>query len=600
MAQDIPADIPNSTARIRPLTIITPYFAESRFRIVIGLLSLIVVDVLQLVIPRIIKWAVDDLTAMRAETGRLLLYAAYMCAIGILIGVFRYVWRLCLLGTSRRVEQGLRDRLFNHLQTLSADYFDRTRTGDLMAHATNDIQQIRMATGMGLVALNDAVVMGAAAIAFMVYINLTLTCFALIPMPLIAAGTRFFSRRMHRRYQAVQASFSDLTEIIRERFAGIRLIKAHNRKAAEGERVETASQAYVQENLKLVRISGLFIPMMQLFTSLSMALVLLLGGRQTIMFTITPGDFVAFISYLSLLTWPMMALGWVTSLVQRGRASLGRVAAILATTPAIRNSADAHPLRAPRGGIVFEAVGYTYPSRSGPSSLPALDGIDLAIEAGTVLGIVGPPGSGKTTLLSLIPRLHDATAGRVRVDGRDVRGLRLEDLRGAIAFMPQEPFLFAGTIRDNITFGDPAIPQERLEEAALAAAVLDTVRSFPQGFDTVVGERGVMLSGGQKQRVALARCLLADAPVLILDDPISQVDFETGERITRSIRRWAGRKTILIASHRLSAVSFSDRIAVLDRGRVTAFGRHADLMAAGGYYARTHRLQEIEEEQHAA
>jgi ATP-binding cassette subfamily B multidrug efflux pump len=600
MAQDIPADIQHPSARIRPLTIITPYFAESRFRIVVGLLSLIVVDVLQLLIPRIIKWTVDDLTAMHVETGRLLLYAAYMCAIGILIGVFRYVWRLCLLGTSRRVEQGLRDRLFGHLQTLSADYFDRTRTGDLMAHATNDIQQVRMATGMGLVALNDAVVMGAAAIAFMAYINLTLTCFALIPMPLIAAGTRFFSRRMHRRYQAVQASFSDLTEIIRERFAGIRLIKAHNRKAAEGERVETASQAYVQENLKLVRISGAFIPMMQLFTSLSMALVLLLGGRQTILFTITPGDFVAFISYLSLLTWPMMALGWVTNLIQRGRASLERVAAILATTPAIRNAVDAQPLRTPRGGIVFEAVGYTYPGRSGPSPPPALDNIDLAVEAGAVLGIVGPPGSGKTTLLSLIPRLHDATAGRVRVDGRDVRGLRLEDLRAAIAFMPQEPFLFAGTIRDNITFGDPAIPQERLEEATLAAAFLDTVRSFPQGFDTVVGERGVMLSGGQKQRVALARCLLADAPVLILDDPISQVDFETGERITRSIRRWAGRKTILIASHRLSAVSFSDRIVVLDRGRVTASGRHADLMAAGGYYAKTYRLQEIEEEQHAA
>jgi ATP-binding cassette subfamily B protein len=356
----------------------------------------------------------------------------------------------------------------------------------------------------------------------------------------------------------------------------------------------------VNENLKLARISGAFIPMMQLFTSLSMALVLLFGGRQTIVFTITPGDFVAFISYLSLLTWPMMALGWVTSLVQRGRASLDRVTTILATLPDIRNAPDAQPLSAPRGDVVFEAVGFSYPGRSGGSPLPALDGIDLSIGAGAVLGVVGPPGSGKTTLLSLIPRLQDATAGQVRVNGRDVRGLRIEDLRAAVAFMPQEPFLFAGTIRDNISFGDPAISEERLVEAARGAALLDTVRAFPQGFDTVVGEKGVMLSGGQKQRVALARCLLADAPVLILDDPISQVDFETAALIIRGIRRLAGRKTILIASHRLSALSFSDRIVVLDRGRVAASGPHAELMRGSGYYSRTYRLQEIEEEQHAA
>ena len=582
------------------LRLITPYFAENRFRILIGLLSLIVVDVVQLVIPRVIKWAVDDLTAMRAESGQMLLYAVYICVMAALVGGFRYVWRLCLLGASRRVEQGLRDRLFSHLQTLPAAYFDRTRTGDLMAHATNDIQQIRMATGMGLVALNDAVVMGAAAIAFMAYIDPALTGVVLIPMPLIALGTRFFSRKMHRRYQTVQASFSDLTEIIRERFAGIRLIKAHHREAVEAARVEAASRAYVNENLRLVRITGAFFPMMLLFTNLSMALVLLVGGRQTILFAITPGDLVAFISYLGLLTWPMMALGWVTNLIQRGRASLERVDAILATTPDIRTAPDAEPLKTPRGEVVFEAVGFSYPGRPDAKPAPALDGIDLSIAAGSVLGIVGPPGSGKTTLLSLIPRLYDATTGRVQLDGREVRRLRIEDLRTAVAFMPQEPFLFAGTIRDNMAFGDPSVSEKRLEEAADGAALLDTVRSFPHGFDTVVGERGVMLSGGQKQRVALARCLLADAPVVILDDPSSQVDFETGAAITRTLRRLAGRKTILIASHRLSALAFSDRIVVLDRGRVAAAGRHAELMQTSGYYARTYRLQEIEEAPHAA
>jgi ATP-binding cassette subfamily B protein len=579
-----------------PLTLIKPYFKENRFKILVGLLSLIVVDVLQLIIPRIIKSAVDDLTAMTVPAGGLGFYAIGVAAIAVLMGVFRYIWRLCLLGTSRRVEEGLRNRLFGHLQTLSAEYFDRTRTGDLMAHATNDIQQIRMATGMGLVALNDAVVMGAAAIGFMAYINPTLTGWVLIPMPLIAVSARFFSRRMHRRYQAVQASFSDLTEVIRERVAGIRLIKAHNRQALETARVKEASLAYLGENMRLVRITGAFFPMMLLLTNLSMALVIFFGGRQVIRLVITPGDFVAFISYLALLTWPMMALGWVTNLIQRGRASLDRVNAILKTRPAIQDEADARSLRGPRGDILFKEVGFAYPG----SATPALTGIDLRINAGSVLGIVGPPGSGKTTLLSLIPRLYDPTVGSILVDGCDVRRLRMEQVRAAVAFMPQEPFLFAGTLRENITFGDPHVSEQRLIEAARAAALLDTVRGFAQGFDTVVGEKGVMLSGGQKQRVALARCLLTDAPILVLDDPVSQVDFETGEAITRALRRLAGQRTLVIVSHRLPALGFADRIVVLEGGRLTASGPHIQLMNASDYYARTYRLQEIEEGRDAA
>jgi ATP-binding cassette subfamily B protein len=465
-----------------------------------------------------------------------------------------------------------------------------------MAHATNDIQQIRMAAGMGLVALNDAVLMGAAAIGFMAYIHPTLTALVLIPMPLIAVSARFFSRRMHRRYQAVQASFADLTEAIRERFAGIRLIQAHNRQTLETHRVKASSLAYLNENLQLVKITGAFFPMMLLLTNLSLTLVLFFGGRQVIRSVITPGDFVAFISYLALLTWPMMALGWVTNLLQRGRASLGRVKDILDTQPAICNAADARSLAVPRGEIVFDGVGFAYPQNAAPS----LADIDLRIEAGSTLGIVGPPGSGKTTLLNLVPRLYDPTAGGIRIDGGDVRRLRLEQVRAAIAFLPQEPFLFAGTLRENITFGDPSTPEQRLIEAAGAAALLETVRGFPQGFDTVVGEKGVMLSGGQKQRVALARCLLSEAPILILDDPISQVDAETGTAITQGLRRWAGRRTILIASHRLSALAFVDRIIVLEDGRITVSGPHAQLMVASPYYALTYRMQAIEEGRDAA
>ena len=437
--------------------LIKPYFIENRIRILIGLLCLITVDILQLFIPRIIKRVVDDLTAFQIDGRQLLIYALYMIAIAACIGVFRYVWRRCLLGTSRRVEEGLRNRLFTHLQGLSAAYFDDVKTGDLMAHATNDIQQIRMATGMGMVALNDAIVLGLAAIGFMAYINVKLTAFVLIPMPLIVISTRFFSKKMHRRYQAVQAAFSDLTEVIRERFAGIRIIKAHHLKEEAAAVVENASKNYVDKNIRLVKIIGTFFPMMLLFTNLSLAIVLYLGGRQTIMQTITPGDFVAFISYLGLLTWPMMALGWVTNLIQRGRASLDRINIILQTTPEIRDRENAASLENIQGRIAFENVTFDYASGKNGNGAAALSQINFSLEPGEVLGIVGPPGSGKSTLLSLIPRLYDIQEGKILLDGHDIRTLKLQNLRSHIAFIPQEPFLFAGTIRENMTFGNRAI-----------------------------------------------------------------------------------------------------------------------------------------------
>jgi len=581
-------------------SLIKPYFIENRAKIIAGLLSLIVVDVLQLMIPRIIKWAVDDLTAFNIVTARLLSYALLMVGIAVLVGIFRYIWRRCLLGTSRRVEEGLRNTLFVHLQTLSASYFDNVKTGDLMAHATNDIQQIRMATGMGMVAINDAIVLGLAAIGFMAYINIKLTAFVLIPMPLIVVSTRFFSKRMHRGYQAVQAAFSELTEVIRERFVGIRIIRAHHRQTEEARRVETVSREYINQNIRLVKIIGTFFPMMLLFSNLSLAIVLYLGGRQTILQTITPGDFVAFISYLGLLTWPMMALGWVTNLIQRGRASLDRINKILQTVPAIRDEHNARALESAEGHIVFENVFFSYATNGNPAGAAILSNINLSIKPGQVLGIVGPPGCGKSTLIGLIPRLYEPQRGKILFDGNDIRSLKINDLRSHIAYIPQEPFLFAGTIRDNITFGNADIPQQRLEKAVRDAALYETIRSFPDGYETVVGEKGIILSGGQKQRLALARCLMEDSGILILDDPISQVDLETGTAIINTIRQTAGSKTIVIASHRLSALSYADWIIVLDQGRVVESGTHRQLMDADNYYAQTYRLQEIEEELDAA
>jgi len=534
------------------MSFIKPYFVENRAKILAGLLSLIIVDVLQLIIPRIIKWTVDDLTAFEIDTWQLLSYALYLVGLALLIGFFRYIWRRCLLGSSRRIEEGLRNTLFNHLQNLSASYFDDVKTGDLMAHATNDIQQIRMAAGMGMVALNDAIVLGLAAIGFMAYINIKLTAFVLIPMPLIVISTRFFSKQMHRRYQGVQAAFSELTEVIRERFVGIRIIKAHHRQTEEALRVETASRDYINKNISLVKILGSFFPMMLLFSNLSLAIVLYLGGRQTILQTITPGDFVAFISYLGLLTWPMMALGWVTNLIQRGRASLDRINKILKTVPEIRDRHDARDLKRIDGHIIFEKVFFSYSSKGDAAGAATLSDINFSIEPGQVLGIIGPPGSGKSTLIGLLPRLYDHQAGKILLDGNDIRTLKISDLRSHTAFIPQEPFLFSGTIRDNITFGHPDITDERLEKAVKDAALYETINSFPDGYETVVGEKGIILSGGQKQRIALARCLLKDAGILILDDPISQVDLETGTAIINAIRKMAGAKTIVIVSHRLS------------------------------------------------
>ncbi|GAB6908595.1 conserved membrane hypothetical protein [Desulfosarcina cetonica] len=576
---------------MKPFKLIQPYLMANRATILVGLACLIIVDLLQLFIPRVIKWVVDDLTLMRVDPDGLLRYAGMILALSLFIGFFRFFWRRCLLGTARKTEEALRNRLFQHIQVLSPAYFDRVRTGDLMAHATNDIQQVRMASGMGLVALNDAVFLGSAAIGFMVYINLELTVYVLLPMPLIVLGSRYFGRLMHRRYKRVQAAFSELTEAVRERFAGIRVVMAYNAQAAEAKAIETYSETYVQENIDLVKITGAFFPLMILLTNISMAIVLFQGGRQTIFNRITPGDFVAFISYLGLLTWPMMALGWVTNLIQRGRASLDRLDGILSTQPELIERIDAAPLDAFRDRLTIDDVGFAFD----PARGKVLDGIRLTVEKGETIGIVGPPGAGKTALLQLILRLYDVDEGAIRIDGRDLRDLKIDDLRALISMAPQEPFLFAGTIRENITFGDTTIDDARLAHATRMAALDTTIAELPGGFDTIVGEKGVILSGGQKQRVALARAFLGDTPILILDDPVSQVDTRTATRIVGTLEAMAGEKTVMIVSHRLSAVRKADRIVLMEDGHIQAIGTHAQMMAENAYYARTYRLQELED-----
>ena len=580
---------------MKGFSLLKPYFQEHKGIIFLGLGSLILVDILQLLIPRVIKLAVDDITAFRIEPSTLLKYALLIVGIALFMGLFRYVWRRCLLGTSRRIEEGLRNRLHSHVQSLSASYFHRAETGDLMAHATNDIQQVRQATGMGLVAVNDALFLGLAAVGFMAWISPKLTLFVLMPMPGIVVGALFFTRRLHSRYQEVQRSFSQLTEVVRERLAGMRIIKAYNLEEGEAEKVDRSSGDYFRRNMQLVRTTGAFFPLMLFFTNLSMAVVLYLGGRQTITGAITAGDFVAFVNYLGLLTWPMMAMGWVINLIQRGRASLDRIATILATPREIREPDKPRLLPEAPLSLSFRSVSFSYPR----TEEYALHEVSFSVAAGESLGVVGPPGSGKSTLLHLVARLYDPDKGSVLLGDKDLRGLDLGQLRRLVTNVPQEPFLFSGTIRENITFGDEEVNEKDLEKAARKAALWETILSLQHGLETVVGEKGVILSGGQKQRVALARAFLYGGRVLLLDDPISQVDSQTASSILNNLWRETANRTTVIISHRLSAVRSADRILVLDQGTVVEEGTHEELIRLEGYYSRTWHKQQLEEEIHA-
>jgi ATP-binding cassette subfamily B protein len=576
-------------SEFKPLKI---YFVQNRTALSLGLLSLLVVDFLQLFIPIVIKNSIDSLTFGKANYRLLFMYAMLIVGITFAIAIFRYIWRYLVIGHSRKVEKALRIRLYEHLQTLSVSFYWRTKTGDLMARAVNDIDAIRMAAGMGLVALTDGVVIGLATIGFMSYINLKLTLISIIPTPFIFYFTLIITRRVGKQFTQVQQTFSGLTESVREAFAGIRVIKSYNRQKWAYTRVENRGKEYVKNNIDLARTIALFFPMMTLFTNLGLAMVIWFGGRLAILGDITTGEFVAFISYLNLLTWPIMALGWVTNMIKRASSSMKRINEILNEAPEIANQTPNLSKGPITGLIQTRGLTFYYPKEKNP----ALKNINLVIEAGQTAAIVGKVGSGKSTLMHTIPRLVDTEKGMITIDGIPIHDMDLRHMRESIGFMTQETHIFSDTILNNIVFGRKGIKPEVIENAIEVSQLAGDIDSFPEGINTVLGEKGITMSGGQRQRLTIARALVSNPSILIMDDVLSQVDTRTEALILKNILLNRKGKTNIIVSHRLSTIRQAHIIYVLKAGNLVEKGNHSALMDKGKEYAGLYERQELSEE----
>lgn len=536
---------------------------------------------------------IDDLAAGTAASRGLWLLGGGVVAVSLGMGGCRFLWRYFLLGTSHRIERDLRQRFYDHLQTLSPQYYDRTRVGDILAHATNDLSAVRMAAGMAVLAALDALVLCVASVSIMVAMSPRLTVLVLLPLPLLTLLMWRFGRLVHTRFTAVQEAFSRLTEKAQETISGIRVVKAHGDEASENRYFAERARVSARENIRLARTWGIFGPLITALASASLAILIGAGGAMVIRGELSLGEMVAFTSYLHTLIWPMMAAGWVVNLLQRGTASLDRLQVIFDTRPEVVDG----PLRgARRPTLEARDLRFAYPG----SAEEALRGISFRLPAGATLGLVGRTGSGKTTLAELCLRLYDPPRGALFLDGVDVRDLALDDLRAAIGYVPQETFLFAMTVAENIAFGVDDLPREEVERLARLVAIHEEVLSFPQGYDTLVGERGVTLSGGQKQRVAIARALARNPQILILDDALSSVDTATESRILEAIRDGRRGRTNILIAHRTSTVRHADLILVLDRGAAAELGTHEELLARDGFYHDLHRMQQLGAESRGA
>jgi ATP-binding cassette subfamily B protein len=581
-----------------PTRRLLPYIARYRRSFGLGLACVLVTTAAQLTAPYVLGRAIDDLTRGVTRT-KLLFYGLVLLGIALFGGVFLFLQRSILIGASRDIEYDIRNDFYAQLQKLPLPYFQANRTGDLMSRATADLNAVRMMIGPSVMYLSSTILTLVVALSLMLSIDARLTLIALIPLPLASVSVKFFGSAIHRRFERIQAQLSELSAMVQESLAGVRVIRAYRQEGHEIERFRASNQEYFDRNRGLILLQGFFFPSMTFFLGLGALLVLWLGSAAVIRQQMTLGQFVEFNSYLVMLSWPMIAFGWVTNMLQRGAASWKRMLEVFDAVPSI---ADAeHPALAPhasgdvRGAIEFRHLTFSFGQR------PVLQDVSAHIPAGSTAAFVGLTGSGKSTLLSLLSRLYDPPPGTVFLDGVDVRELPLAVLRGAIGLVPQEPFLFSDTLASNIAFGaDVAGPRPDRDEAvrhAAAIARLDKdVAEFPRGYETMVGERGLTLSGGQKQRTALARAIMIDPKVLILDDALSAVDTYTEEEILSRLRDVMKQRTSIIVAHRISTVRDADRIFVLADGRIIEQGTHDELVRMNGQYADLHRKQLLEEE----
>ncbi len=586
-----------------------PYLFRYRFRFAVGALFLAGATGVQLLSPWVLKLAIDRLTTslgqdaagLAAPVGGMSLgaYAGILVGLALTAGICRFLMRRIIIGVSREVEFDLRNDFFRHLQRLPPAWFHAHRTGDLMSRATNDLSAVRMMAGPAVMYTATTSITFVVAVLLMISISPGLTLLALLPLPIVSVAVKWFGSAIYRRSEAVQAQLAAMSAVVQEALAGVRVVRAYCREPVEVARFRGANQEYIDRSRRLVELQGAFHPTLALFLGLSSLLVLWFGSGYVIEGRMSLGAFVAFNVYVTMLAWPVIAFGWVTNMLQRGMAAWRRMLDIMQVTPAIRDPERPVVLDAIRGTVEFRNLTFAYgqDSHSG-GDRPVLSDVSARVEPGQVLALVGPTGSGKSTLVELLPRLFDPPAGTVLVDGVDVRDLPLDQLRGAIGYVPQEPLLFSETVAGNVAFGAQTDPDGALAQAVAGAVALarleGDIARFPKGLETEVGERGITLSGGQKQRAALARALLTDPRILILDDALSAVDTQTEEAILSRLRTVMRERTTILVSHRISTVRDADMILVLEDGRVVERGTHDDLVAAGGLYAGLHEKQLLE------